>query len=350
MDPLTQIFSLSSIQTEQITINVVIILILVVLSAFFSATETAITCCNKIRIKVKAEKGHKASKLVLKICDMYDRYLITILIGNNIVNLLAASLATTLALTLFSSEVLATTLSTIIMTVLIFMFGEILPKNFAKSHAEGFAYLSCYILTLLYYITYPLMMVFNFILWSFKKIFKVKDTENNITEDEFQGIVDAIEEEGRIDEEESDIIQAAVDFGDITVKDVLTPIDEIISVDIKKFGRKDLINYLQNVNYSRVPVYEKQKDNIIGILHVRKVLKNIIKNRNLSIRSAISEVFYANHNLKIDEMLEVFKEQKKHLAIVKNDDNQIIGLVTMEDVLNQLIGTSENPDKIGGSK
>lgn len=349
MDPLSRIFSLSNIQTQQITIYVIIILILVLVSAFFSATETAITCCNKIRIKVKAEKGNKTAKLVLKICDMYDRYLITLLIGNNIVNLLAASLATTLALTVFSSEVLATTTATIVMTILIFLFGEILPKNFAKSHSEGFVNFSSYILVGVYYLTYPLMMIFNFILWSIKKIFKLSDTENKITEDEFQGIVDAIEEEGRIDEEESDIIQAAVDFGDITVKAVLTPLEEVTSIDIKKIARKDLISYLQNVNFSRIPVYSNEKDNIIGILHVRKALKNIIKNKNFSIRSAISEVLYVNQNLKIDDALEVFKEQKKHLAIVKDDNDQIVGLVTMEDVINQLIGTSDNPDLLGGN-
>lgn len=347
MDPLSKILMINTIKTTNISFYVVIIIILILCSAFFSASETSITCCNKIRIKVKAEKGNKTAKAVLKVCDMYDRYLITLLIGNNIVNLFAASLATTLALSIFNSEVLATTLATAIMTVLIFLFGEILPKNFAKSHSEGFAGFCCYILMGIYYLTYPLMMIFNFILWGFKKVFKLNDAENKITEDEFQGIVDAIEEEGRIDEEESDIIQAAVDFGDITVKDVLTPLNEVTSIDIKKIAKKELISYLQNVNFSRIPVYSNEMDNIVGILYVRKALKNIIKNKNFSIRSAIGEVLYLNQNLKIDEALEVFKEQKKHLAIVKDDNNHVVGLVTMEDVMNQLIGTSDE-ENIGG--
>lgn len=347
MDPLSKILMINTIKTTNISFYVVIIIILILCSAFFSASETSITCCNKIRIKVKAEKGNKTAKAVLKVCDMYDRYLITLLIGNNIVNLFAASLATTLALSIFNSEVLATTLATVIMTVLIFLFGEILPKNFAKSHSEGFASFCCYILMGIYYLTYPLMMIFNFILWGFKKVFKLNDAENKITEDEFQGIVDAIEEEGRIDEEESDIIQAAVDFGDITVKDVLTSLNEVTSIDIKKIAKKELVSYLQNVNFSRIPVYSNEKDNIVGILYVRKALKNIIKNKNFSIRSAIGEVLYLNQNLKIDEALEVFKEQKKHLAIVKDDNNHVVGLVTMEDVMNQLIGTSDE-ENIGG--
>lgn len=329
----------------------ILILVLILLSAFFSATETAFTCCNRVRMKVKAENGKRSAKLVCKILDMYDEFLITILIGNNIVNLTISALATIVTASIFQSEGLAAAVSTAVITILIFMFGEVIPKHIAKANPDRFVLIWCYPLFVIHILFYPLMKILNFILWLFKKIFRVSKDENVITEDEFQGIIETVEEEGGIDEEESDIIQAAVDFGDITVKDVLTPIEKISAINIRKTSRKELIDYLKNIEFSRIPVYDGTIENIIGILHVRKFLKNIMKTKNFAVRSAITEAVTVYDSYPLDEMIELYKKRKTHMAIVKNKEGKIIGLVTMEDVLEELVGelTEETPSEGGNA-
>lgn len=338
MDPLVPLSQSVITNNSKLVIYIVIILVCVIWSAFFSATETALTCCNRVRIKVKAENGSKTAKLVLKFLDKYDHSLITLLIGNNIVNNIASSLATIVGIILLVNEGLASIVSTIVMTIIIFIFGEVFPKNLAKSNPERAISFFCYILTFFHIIFYPLMLILNFILWGVKKLLRVEKSENIITEDEFQGIIETVEEEGVIDEEESDIIQAAVDFGDITVNDVLTPTEKMTAIDIRKTSRKELMKYLENIEFSRIPVYDGNRNKIIGILHVRKFLKNAMKSRNFSIRAAITEPFFVNDSTKLDDMIEIFKTEKKHMALVKDKDNNIIGLVTMEDVLEELVG------------
>lgn len=356
MDPLVPLSralllgTVSILHNTRFLVYLGLILIFVICSAFFSATETALNCCNRVRMKVKAENGNKTAKLALKLIDMYDQSLITLLIGNNIVNTAASVIATSAAIILFANEGIASVVSTVVMTILIFIFGETFPKNFAKNNPDRFISVCCYPLIVLHVIFYPIMLIFNFLLWSFKKIFRVNNNDNIITEDEFQGIIETVEEEGVLDEEESDIIQAAVDFGDITVNDVLTKIDDIKAINIKNVSRKQLMKDLLDIDFSRIPVYEDNINNITGILHVRKILKAAMKSRNFSIRSAISEPCYVASTTKLDDMTEFFKEKKIHMAIVKDDNNKIIGLVTMEDVLEKLIGHIPDEDEIGGDE
>lgn len=349
MDPLVPL-SQSSVANinSKIAIYIVIILVCVIWSAFFSATETALTCSNRVRIKVKAENGSRTAKLVLKFLDKYDHSLITLLIGNNIVNNIASSLATVVGIMILVNEGLASVVSTIVMTLIIFIFGEVFPKNLAKNNPEKIISLFCYILAIFHIIFYPLMMILNFILWSIKKLLHIDKDENGMTEDEFQGIIETVEEEGGIDEEESDIIQAAVDFGDITVKDVFTPREKMSTIDIRRSSRKELMKYLENIEFSRIPVYDGNHNKIIGILHVRKFLKNAMKSRNFSIRAAITEPFFVKDSTKLDDMTEIFKKEKKHMALVKDDNNNVVGLVTMEDVLEELVGELNVKTPING--
>lgn len=351
MDPLVPLSQTVITNSSKLAIYIVIIFVCVIWSAFFSATETALTCSNRVRIKVKAENGSKTAKLVLKFLDKYDRSLITLLIGNNIVNNIASSLATVVGIMILANEGLASVVSTIIMTLIVFIFGEVFPKNLAKNNPEKAISVFCYILVFFHIIFYPLMLVLNFILWSVKKLLHIEKSENIITEDEFQGIIETVEEEGGIDEEESDIIQAAVDFGDITVKDVLTPVEKVVAIDLKKTSRKELMKYLRDIEFSRIPVYDGNRNKIIGILHVRKFLKNAMKSRNFSVRAAITEAFFVSDSTKLDDMTEIFKKEKKHMALVKDNNNNIIGLVTMEDVLEELVGELKvKSPVVGGGK
>lgn len=352
MDPLVPLPNLFLMNFSKVYGFSALIVILIIFSGFFSASETALTCCNRVRIKVKAENGSKSAKLAMKLFAMYDRSIITLLIGNNIVNILASSLATIVFLTLFNgNDSLASTISTIVMTLLVLFFGEVIPKNMAKEKADKFILFCCYPLMFFHIIFFPIMIILNFLLKGFKKIFKIDDSQVTMTEDEFQGIVETVEEEGGIDEEESDIIQAAVEFGDITVKDVLTPIEKVVAIDIKKTSKRELMDYLKNIEFSRIPVYDGSLDNVIGIFHVRKFLKNVMKTKNFSIKAAISEPFFVEDSYKLDDMVDIFKQQKMHLAIVKDATGKMVGVVSLEDVLEELVGElEEDSPRLGGAK
>lgn len=342
MDPLVPLSYIHFITNETKNTNyflIIVIILLVLCGAFFSSVETALTCCNKARLKTKVDAGSKSAKLVLKILDKYDQSLITILIGNNVLRMVSSSVATIFAVSLLPhNEPLATTLSVIVMTLVVFLFGETIPKNIAKANADKMSQIFAYPLYAIYIITYPIMQLFNFILWIFKKIFKMKEEDPAYSEDEFQGIVDAVEKEGIIDKEESGIIQAAVDFNDITVKSVLTPKDKMITLDYRNISRAEILKNISEINYTRIPVYQNDLNNIIGIFNVRKFLKLAMNSKKFAFKSSMSEVITVNIATPLDDMVELFKEKKSHMAIVRDDNNELVGLVTMEDVLEELVG------------
>lgn len=334
--PLSYFFIIANTTVNYSTIGIIVVLIL--FSALFSAVETALTCCNHVRLKIKAEDGSKSAKLVLRILKRYDQSLISLLIGNNIVNNLASSLATVFALAIIIDDATATLLSTVVITILVFMFGEIIPKNIAKANPDKVAQILCYPLAVVYVLLYPIMQIFNFILWIFKKIFKIKDDENTLTEDEFQDIIVNSEEEGILDEEESDIIQAAVDFNDITVNSVLTPKERIVSLNYDKLSRNEILKSINDIKYTRIPVYKGNPDNIVGILNIRKFLKMAMSSKKFALKQSMSEVLVVKENAELNEVIELFKTKKSHMAIVKGHGGKLVGLVTMEDVLEELVG------------
>ncbi len=355
MDPLVplscEVYLASQTNKPNFTLIIVIIL-LVLCGAFFSSVETALTCCNRARLKTKVDDGSKSAKLALKILEKYDQSIITILIGNNVLRMVSSSVATILAVSLLpTNETLATTISVIVMTLIVFLFGETIPKNIAKSNPDKLSQIFAYPLYGIYIITYPIMQIFNFILWIFKKIFKMKEEENVLSEDEFQGLVEVVEKEGVIDEEESDIIQAAVDFNDITVKDVLTPKEKMVALDYKNLSRAEVLKNISEINYTRIPVYQNNIDNIIGIFNVRKFVKLAIQSKKSTIKSSMSEVIVVDLLTPLDDMVALFKEKKSHMAIVKDENKKLVGLVTMEDVLEELVGeTNKEIINKGGNK
>ncbi len=352
MDPLVPLSYINILaNTTNNGILILVIILLLISSAFFSAVETALTSCNKVRLSVKADDGKKSAKLVLAVLKRYDKSLISILIGNNVVNTVSSVLAYGIAFHLVKNNSLATIISTVVMTILVFTFGEIIPKNIAKANADKMSQILCYPLIVIYIITYPIMQIFNFLLWLFKKIFKSKKDENILTEDEFQDIVEIGEKDGVIDEEESNIIQAAVDFNDTTVKSILTPKDKMVVLDYDKLSRNEILKNLNDIKFSRIPIYLGNKDHIIGILNIRKFLKQAINFKKFAIKQAMSEVIFVVDTTPLDEMIELFKNKKSHMAIVNNKDNELVGLVTMEDVLEELVGESKQEiASKGGSK
>ena len=327
----------------------IVIFSLLICSAFFSMSETALACCNKIRMKVKADDGSKAAKLVCKLVDKDNKTLITILIGNNLVNVLMSTLATILFAYLFyhiQNDFILMIVSTLITTGVVYVFGEAMPKSIAFANADGIALFSSYIVYGLSIVLTPISIIFLGIDWVVKKIFKTKE-EPTLTEDDFTNVIEAIEEEGILEENESDIIQSAFDYGDTTAKEVLTKRENIFALDIKNLTQNSVLDLLNECKFARIPIYDKSIDNIIGILHVRTFLKEYIANNKVSVRAILKKPYFVSNNASLEEIFEGFKKNKIHMAIVQGQNKKTIGLLTMDDVLEELVGefAESHPEK-----
>ena len=310
-----------------------ILILLLAASAFFSASETALSCMNRIRIQNMADDGNDNAKLALRIADNFDRILSTILIGNNVVNLSASSIATVAATVLLGASGAA--VSTIVLTVLVLIFGEILPKSYAKEHAESIV---LRVAKPLYFI----QIVLSPVAWFFttlQKTVKSKRTETDpsVTEQELKTIIQNSEVEGVLDEQESDIIQSALDFDDTTVQEILIPRVDMTAIDIDD-DLNDILNAAVEHGYSRIPVYKNSIDNIIGIIYGKDLLNCFVHKNNIDIQDLVRNSIYVHRSKKISDLLSDFKRQKLHMAIVTDEYGGTLGLVTMEDILEELVG------------
>ncbi len=321
------------------TIQIVFLIIIIVcfiLSGYFSATETAFTTINKIRLKAKAEDGDKKAARVLKLADNYDRLLTTILIGNNIVNILASSLATVLFIQWCNGDQgLASTLSTVATTVIVLIFGEITPKSLAKEFPEGFAKFSAPIINGLAIVLTPLNFVFS--LWKklLNKIFKDKE-DNSITDDELITMVEEAEQEGGINAQESDLIKSAITFNDLEAKDILVPRVDMAAIDCNS-TLEEVDKVFTETQYSRLPVYEGTIDNIVGILHEKDFIR-LRGGKNFSLVKACKPVVFVVASTKINAVLQLLQKNKTHMAVVSGEFGDTVGIITMEDILEELVG------------
>lgn len=317
------------------TISILIIALCVLFSMYFSATETAFNACSRIRLKNKAEEGNSRAKLVLKLLDKYDEMLSTILIGNNIVNIACTSLATLLFVRLLQDEDLGATVSTVVVTLVLLIFGEISPKTIAKENAEKFALLSAPLLNVLIILLTPFNWVFG--LWQklLSLIFKTSE-DSGITEQELLTIVDEAEQGGNIDADESELIRSAIEFNELEVRDIFTPrIDiEAIRSDMSK---EEVAHVFSESGYSRLPVYEDSIDNIIGIVYL-KDFYNIAFRGKSSIEEIIKPVIFVPKSKKIADLRKELQEQQLHIAVVMDEFGCTVGLVTLEDILEELVG------------
>lgn len=316
-------------------IFLIIVIICIILSGYFSATETAFTAINKIRLRAKAEDGDKGAKRVLKLADKYDRLLTTILIGNNVVNILASSLFTLLLISLITDEALATTLSTVILTVVILIFGEISPKVLAKEFPEGFARFSAPIINVLAWILIPFTFVFG--LWKklLLKMFKHKE-DNTITDDELKIMVEEAEQEGGINAQESDLIRSAIEFNDLEAKDILVPRVDMEAVDCET-PLEEVDRIFMETRYSRLPVYKGSIDNIVGILHEKDFIKQRGE-KGFTLEKAAKPTVFVVSTTKISAVLQQLQKSKSHMAVVSGEFGDTVGIITMEDILEELVG------------
>ena len=317
-------------------IHIIIILVCVILSAYFSATETAFSTFNRIRVKNMAEKGNKKATLALKLSDNYDSLISTILIGNNIVNILASAMSTLLFTEVLKGNAdLAATVSTAVLTVVILVFGEISPKTIAKNSPETFVLFSAPIINLFYIILTP----FNFIFRGWQKLlakmFKKQD-DQGMTEEELISIIEEAEEEGDIDKEESDLIKSAIEFGDLEVGDIFTPRIDITGLP-KDANKETVAKTFAESGYSRLPVYEGDIDNIVGILYYKDFYTTAYKT-NVALDKIIKPVIFVAKTQPVNELMKELQEKQLHMAVVTDEFGSTAGIVTLEDILEEIVG------------
>ncbi len=315
--------------------SIIIIAVCILVSMYFSATETAFSCLNRIRIKNKAESGDKRAALVLKLVDKYDEMLSTILVGNNIVNITCSSVATLLFVNLLKDPDLGATVSTVVITVLLLIFGEISPKTIAKEHSEALSMFSAPILRFFMVVLTPITFIFK--LWQklLAVVFKSGD-DQGITEEELLTIVDEAEQDGNLDKDESELIRSAIEFNELEVRDIFTPRIDIsaIPADISK---EEAAEVFSETGYSRLPVYEGTLDNVTGILYL-KDFYNSAFNRKTSISEIIKPVIYVPRSKKIADLRKELQQQQLHIAVVTDEFGCTVGIVTLEDILEELVG------------
>lgn len=314
----------------------VAIIALILMSAFFSSTETAYSCANKIKLRSLATNGNKHAKKVLSLAeDNYDKFISTVLIGNNIVNLSATTLATILFGQLISEPNTSALVSTVAMTLAVLIFGEITPKFIAKVYPEKLAMGFYPIIMFFYFIFYPFTLIFGGWKWLLSKIFRFKN-EDVVTEDEIITIVEEAEEDGTLNTEESKLIRSVIEFDDLEVGDILVPRVNIVAVDIAS-SMDEMRKVFDKEGYSRVPVYKDSIDTIIGTIHEKDFFNAYLKGKK-GIDGILQNAYYTTEHAKISDLLRTLQKQKVHIAVVLDEYGGTLGLVTMEDILEELVG------------
>ncbi len=326
--------------------SILLFVLLMFCSAYFSGTEISFASVNRIHMMSKASKGIKSAERVLKILDDFDEALTVLLIGNNIVNIAMATIATVIATEIWSTE--AVTISTVVTTVLVFIFGEMLPKCFAHSCNESFAQAASGSLMIIMKILKPLSFLFTAISNLVSKPFK-KHTENQVTmtEEELTDIVENISVEDGFDEDTGELVKSALRFSNSKAGDVMVAWEDVqkISTVLKA---PEILEIVKETVHSRIPVIDR-KGNLKGILQIRKFLKAYTKQKNVILASVIDYPYFVDFEEPIDEVLTEMSNHRRNLAIVRGADSEIAGIITVEDILEELVGEIYDEDDRGGS-
>lgn len=311
-----------------------IIVLCVILSAFFSAAETAFNSLNRVKLETQSEHGDKKAAEILKLLDQYDKMLSTILIGNNLVNIGATSVATVLLVEQFGEQ-LGSGLSTILTTIVLLVFGEISPKSIAKNNADAFARFSVSFVRVLVFIFTPLNFLFG--LWQklLQKLFRPA-SEETVTDEEILSYVKEAERGGEIDRQESGLIRNSIDFNETTAEDILTPRVDMEVLDINA-SNEEVANAFKETNFTRIPVYKDSIDNIRGIIN-QKDFYSKIYGTNHTIKEIIRPVIFMIPKKPIGELLRTFQKKKMHVAIILDEYGGTVGMVTLEDIIEELVG------------
>ena len=337
--------------------------ICVLLGGFFSGTETSFALVNRIRIKAKADEGDKRAKRVNYVVNHFDEALTAMLVGNNVVKTASASIATLLASKLVAniagidtSSLVFTLVTTLATTIVVFFFGEIIPKSFATDRPQTVSMASGGVMRFLMRILTPVTAIFGFISKRFSKMFETEEVPS-FTEDELIDILDTAEEEGVVDEEQNDMLKSALEFDETRVRDVMTMLKDVEAIDICS-TTEQVLAAIREVGHSRIPVYSGSPDHVVGTLRIRRFLIEHRKRPGVKLRSMLTAPYFVREDAKIDEVLDAMRENKNHIAIVVDDDGRAVGIATIEDFLEELVGeifdeedvVDNNFQSLGGNK
>ena len=321
----------------------ILAVLLLFCAAFFAVAETAYASCPKSRVKAAAERGDARAKTALLILDDFDKAISTLLICTNIVHIATASIVTVAVTKLWGLS--AVSISTIVTTIVVFFAGEMLPKSIAKKYSEPLALATGPVLRFLMKVFTPLSALLT---WIGQSAAKLTPEENPVsfTEDELYDIIEDMTEEGSLDEQQGELISSALQFGEVTVESVLTPRVDLVAVDISS-SLESILAVIKTTNHSRLPVYEGSIDNIIGVLQIRKFIKAYLRlGNNLDLRPLMDEVFFIHQSTNIDELLPVMSKRKLNMAVVTDNYGGTLGIVTVEDILEELVGEIWDEDDV----
>ena len=313
-------------------------LALVCMSAFFSMSETVFSTCNTVKLTLLAEEGKKSAQKALWITQHYDRTITTLLVGNNIVNTTLSIISVTFfADLLINSPNLVEFVSVAAITIIVLIFGEITPKTIAKIYADSLALSLSYIIRFIEFLLFPIVIIFT----GYQKLFHMKESEEDkepqVNEQELQAILDDMQDEGAIESNEVEMINAVLSLNDREVKDIMTPRPDIIAIS-DDADIDDIKDLFFEAKFSRIPVYHDDKDNIVGILFERDFLTTYIKRKNFRLKTILRPVKYVSASMKVDDLFHELQKSKMHMAVVSGEYGEVIGLVTMEDALEEMVG------------
>ena len=313
--------------------NIIILIVLIALSGFFSGTEVALVSVSRIKARTLLKQNRRGSQSLYKLKEDPHRMIITILIGNNIVNVSAAALATMTATEYFGSAGIG--IATGVITFLILVFGEITPKTFASTHAEKISLTVAKPIWFLSKIFYPLIIIFDFITEAIRVLFRIKKGGSSITEEELKTMIEFSAEKKVIDMTEKELLKGVLEFDDITAAEVMRPKKKIFTIN-GNTRIKDSIKVIKKSKYSRIPIFSSSRNKITGIVHIRDILNNVGKRKRL--KDISTEPVLVSGSLTLNEVFKIFQLRQTHMAIVVDSKKSTIGLVTLEDLMEEIVG------------
>ncbi|MBQ8357742.1 MAG: HlyC/CorC family transporter [Clostridia bacterium] len=339
----------------------------VILGAYFAATESSFSAVNKIKVKTLADDGNRRARGVMYILNRFDKALTTLLVGNNVTKIAGASVFTVIATRImteqygkgqdfinsfgFSIACSATS------TAIIFLFSEMIPKSFANDRSQTVSMFFQGSLRVLMRVLTPISAFFGLISKAASRLFASKEAEPSITEDELMEILDTVEEEGIVDEEQGDMLKSALEFGTTVVSDIMTMAKDIEMLNVNA-NTDEILEAIRNTNHSRIPVCSASGDRIVGTLRIRNFLTEYQRNPKVKVRSVMVPPYFVREDAKIDDLLTDMRQHKRHMAIVQDEEKKTVGLVTIEDILEELVGeifdeedvVDQNFQTLGGNK
>ena len=312
-------------------------------SAYFASSETAYTAVSKLKLRTLADKGNKRAEKALWVCDRFDKTLTTILIGNNVFHASCASLSALLVMRQFSEEHVI--YGTLITTLIVYLFAEMIPKSLAKARSEELALLFAPSMTLLVKILTPISAIFSGISTVLSRFF-VAEESVTVTEEELLNLIETIEDEGVLEPEKQALVTSAVEFRDKLAEDIMIPMAEVVSIP-STVRIHDLAEQVKDLAFSRLPVYEGSKENIVGILSVNAFLVRYAAGKNILLRKMLLKPYVFDRKTPISTLLQRMRLNKLHMVFVIDENRRKIGIITMEDLLEELVGEIQDESDAG---